>query len=156
MPRVYSLTERALTRLLKQRDERHGPQAHVTTIPITEADEQIRVIDWARTQVFRYPELRLLLHVPNGEQRDVGTGRKLQKMGVSPGYPDLALDVGRGGFFGLRIELKSQTGRLSVEQEAWLLDLQEQHYAVAVCYSATAAIAVLEHYLQLPPTTVET
>lgn len=69
----------------------------------------------------------------------------MKRAGVRPGYPDLLLDVARGGYHGLRIELKApraELGRapkLSPEQSAWIEWLRKQNYRAVVCEGWEAA-----------------
>jgi hypothetical protein len=57
----------------------------------------------------------IVYHVPNGEHRSKETGRKLKAAGVMPGVFDLVMIAPDGRHFYL--EAKSQTGRLSPEQQ---------------------------------------
>lgn len=117
----------------------------------TEAEEQAAVIKWAADHRQKRPELRLLFHIPNGEYRDMNTARRLKALGVRGGYPDLALDVPRGAYHGLRIELKRRSGgAVSREQDAWLSALAQQGYAVAVALGAHEAVSIITTYLALP------
>jgi hypothetical protein len=54
--------------------------------------------------------------IPNGGLRDKGTAAKLKAEGLQPGAPDLLI-VWQGKPFG--VELKTDTGRLSQEQQAF-------------------------------------
>lgn len=119
----------------------------------TEHEEQAAVIKWAADNRQKHPDLALLAHVPNGEYRDMNTARRLAAAGVRGGYPDLLLDVPRGPYHGLRIELKRRDGGSGVSrvQAAWLHALREQGYAVCVAHGAHAAVAALMTYLALPP-----
>ena len=46
------------------------------------------------------------------------------------------------------IEMKTENGRVSKEQRAWLTELQKQGYAVAICRSWVAAKNLIENYLK--------
>jgi hypothetical protein len=58
----------------------------------------------------------IFTHIASGERRDVVTAARLKKMGVRPGFPDLAF-FGPSGQVAF-IELKSERGRLSDAQTA--------------------------------------
>jgi hypothetical protein len=117
-------------------------------------------------QVNRYPELRKIFAVPNGEKRDhrtvvrkdgtaytySPTGKKLKEQGVKAGVPDLHLPIARRGFFGLWIEMKVGENDLSKEQRQWKTALEEEGYAYRVCYSADDAWKVLMWYIAGQPT----
>lgn len=99
--------------------------------------------------------LELLHHVPNGGKRDKRTAAKLKATGVKAGVPDIYLDVARGGFHGLRIELKrpatagKREGITSADQKRWMSLLQEQSYYAVACVGWQEASKHLEHYLTL-------
>ena len=120
-----------------------------------EADEQISLMNWAKYQMGKYPELRMLHHVPNGGYRNQIEARNLKLQGVKAGVPDLVLPVARGGYFGLYIELKADKNcKTSKNQELWIDDLRKEGYHAGVCYGFEDAVRVIEKYLSLPKTTV--
>lgn len=104
---------------------------------------------WSMIMRDRYPELVLLHHIPNGGGRDDIEGRHLKEQGVKPGVPDLDLPVPRGRYHGLRIEMKTVTGKTSPEQDWWIEQLTKQGYMAEVCYGWKSAVHVLEWYLSL-------
>ena len=97
----------------------------------------------------QWPELALLHHIPNGGTRDAVEAKHLKQQGVKSGVPDLCLPVPRGRYHGLYIEMKTESGHTSDEQEWWGERLQAQGYVWRVCHGWQAAVAVLEWYLQL-------
>ena len=115
----------------------------------TEEEEQTVVMHWAAMAAGRWPELRLLFHIPNGGKRSKSEAVRFRAAGVRSGVPDLFLPCSRGGFHGLWIEMKAMGGRVSREQERWQTELLGQGYMCAVCYGADAAIATIEKYMQL-------
>lgn len=114
----------------------------------SEDTEQMGVIDWANWNTNRFPELRLLFHVPNGGKRDVKEAARFKAMGVKAGVPDLCLPVARGGYAGLYIEMKYGKNKPTDNQKQWIADLTKQGYKVAVCWSGEKATQILETYLQ--------
>ena len=110
------------------------------------------VIEWADWNMNRYPELKLLFHIPNGGKRSATEAARFKAMGVKSGVPDLCLPVPRGGFAGLYIEMKYGKNKPTDNQREWIADLKEQGYKVVVCYGGTEATAVLEEYLKLKRT----
>lgn len=117
----------------------------------TEAQEQAALMSWVSHAQQQHPELRLLLHIPNGGLRTKRVAAQLQRLGVRPGVPDLLLPVARGRYHGLWIELKAQPGRrVSAAQEEWLRALEEQGYFTVVCVGWEAARRMIEAYLALP------
>ena len=107
------------------------------------------LFEWAAVMVGKYPELAWLYHVPNGGSRNGAEAGKFQAMGVKRGVPDVALDVARGGFHGLRIEMKRRRGgRLSDEQREWIEHLNAEGYRAVVCEGWEAAAKAIEIYLK--------
>ena len=76
------------------------------------------------------------------------TGAQLKAAGVKAGYPDIGLDVARGGYHGLRIELKTITGRLRANQREWLDWLTSQGYLAVACHGMEEAQDTIEDYLR--------
>lgn len=62
----------------------------------TESEEQVTLFSWARMKEEKYPELRLLYHIPNGGSRNQIEAKHLKAQGVKSGVPDLCLPVARG------------------------------------------------------------
>lgn len=113
----------------------------------SEATEQERLISWAQWQHNKYPELKLLYHVPNGGSRNTLEAANLKRQGVKAGVPDLCLPVARQGYHGLYIEMKWGKNKVTENQKQWLDDLRQQGYEAVVCYGADQAIRAIEEYL---------
>ncbi len=113
-----------------------------------EDTEQMGVIDWAEWNAGRFPELKLLFHIPNGGKRDAREAARFKAMGVKAGVPDLCLPVPMNGFAGLYIEMKYGKNKPTDHQKEWIKALKEQGYKVTVCYSGAEATQELESYLQ--------
>lgn len=114
----------------------------------TEEQEQITLFEWAELQSGKYPELKLLYHVPNGGSRNKAEAARLRAAGVKAGVPDLCLPVPRGGYHGLYIELKRQRGgRKSDLQEEWLTALKVQGHFCALCCGWELAAKTIIQYL---------
>lgn len=115
----------------------------------TEAEEQTALFEWTELQSGRFPEVRLLYHVPNGGSRNKTEAARLRAQGVKAGVPDLCLPVARGGKHGLYIELKRQRGgRTSEEQEGWIKALRKQGFAAEVCKGWQEAAEMIVEYLR--------
>lgn len=119
---------------------------------MSEASEQVALFQWANYMTTRYPELKLLYHVPNGGKRDSKEASSLKRQGVKAGVPDIVFPIARNGYFGLYIELKVGRNKTSLKQKEWIKDLKEQNYYVEVCYGWLEARAVIEDYLNQPNT----
>ncbi len=109
---------------------------------------QRALIDWWHhaCKGLGIPE-RLLYACPNGGWRDPVGAKFLKAEGQRNGAPDLILDVARGAWHGLRIEMKTPAGVTSDDQRAFHADLVAQGYAVRVCYSVSSAMDVITKYL---------
>lgn len=113
----------------------------------SEDTEQEIVIQWARMNSGKWPELSLLHHIPNGGSRSKKEGARFKRMGVLAGVADLHLPVARGPWHGLYIEMKYGEGRLSNSQKDFLKLAAEQGVYCIVCYSAEDAIEVIRQYV---------
>lgn len=119
---------------------------------------QAALFDWISKVHVKYPHLLKLYHVPNGGARNALEGKRLKAQGVRAGQLDLNLDVGRGGWFGLRIELKATREELGKappvdpKQRKIIAELREDGYYACVCEGWDAARSVLVWYCNLAPT----
>ena len=115
----------------------------------TEHDEQAALFAWAAENEAAHPELRMLHATPNGGYRPIATAVKMQKEGQKRGYPDVSLDVARGRFHGLRIELKraDHSNGPTPEQEEWIARLRYYGYCACICYGCEEAINCIMGYL---------
>lgn len=115
----------------------------------TEANEQAALFEWSEIAQLRWPELRLMHHIPNGGSRDPREAHNLKRQGVKAGVPDICLPVARGGYHGMYIELKRKKGwRLSGEQIEWVHDLNAEGYKAIVCMGWEQAKETIEKYLE--------
>jgi hypothetical protein len=114
---------------------------------MSESTEQQALFQWAAYNEAKYPELKLLFHIPNGGKRYKATAIRLKKEGVKAGVPDVFLPVARGGFHGLYVEMKAKKGKLSDNQLFWIFDLSRQGYKTEVCFGWEQAKEKIEGYL---------
>lgn len=123
----------------------------------TEEAHQIALFAWANLQVFsgRYPELRWLHAIPNGERRDKVTASRLRLAGVKSGVWDIFLPVSNNMWAGLYIEMKrpksqgKPAGVLSDKQKDFALHVEKYRYKTEVCYTWEDGRAALESYLDI-------
>lgn len=114
-----------------------------------EGEEQEALFRWAAYMKGLYPEIELLYHIPNGGSRNPAEAANLKRQGVKAGVPDLCLPVARGRYHGLYIELKVGRNKPSDKQKKWLLALNAQGYAAAVCYGWESAAETIKKYLEM-------
>lgn len=113
-----------------------------------ESTEQVALFQWATSASCTYPELDLLYHIPNGGLRNKKVAANLKAEGVKSGVPDLHLPVARGKYHSLYIEMKSKSGKPTLNQKEWMSRLNEQGHLALVCYSCEDAQNVLINYLE--------
>lgn len=72
-------------------------------------------------------------------------------MGMSAGEPDIRIFDGHGGYIGMALELKSQSGRLRDNQKQWLEDLRQRGWYCAIGRPEDW-LEIMEEYLDQPRT----
>lgn len=102
-----------------------------------------------------YPDLNWLFAIPNGAwTKNIQTAIKLKREGLKSGVPDLFLPVPIqkiDRFYpGLFIEMKSEKGKTSDNQDDWIAYLLHKGYKVAICKSWPEAARALLSYLNAP------
>lgn len=124
-------------------------QIKLYSSPTTEHQHQVNVINWSLIHRAEYPDLKLLHAVPNGGRRDPIEAKHLQDEGLKPGVPDLHLPVAKGKYHSLYIEMKTETGKASLEQLWWVDELNKSGNFAEICHGYLSAIRVIEWYLNL-------
>lgn len=117
----------------------------------TEAAHQTALFCWAvlPEQQEKYPELKLMFHIPNGGTRNKAEAGRLKAQGVKPGVPDIFLPVPKGQYAGLFIEMKIGKNKTSYKQNEYLDQLTLQYYRCEIAYSWIDAKESIVLYLQL-------
>jgi hypothetical protein len=130
--------------------------------PATEHSEQMALAYHVRTYVDRYPALAHFTALPFAEQSRAQAGKKWAE-GVMPGYPDTLLDLSRGAWHGLRLELKREAywnthtekpyarGEPTAHQVAWHERLTRAGFLVFVTWGWRPAWDILLWYISLAP-----
>ena len=114
----------------------------------TESAEQQTIFEWSRLNYGKYPELEhLFFAVPNGGSRHKLEAYSLKRQGVKSGISDMTLQVARGGYHGLWIELKVGKNRASENQEKFINEIKKQGYYAEVIWGAENAIDLIKKYL---------
>lgn len=115
----------------------------------TEEEEQITLFNWANMQIGKYPELRMMFHIPNEGKRSVVAGKHMKAAGMRKGVSDIFLSCARGGKHGLYIEMKRiKDSRVSDEQKDWMRDAAAEGYATHVAYGWQEAAEIITNYLE--------
>lgn len=123
---------------------------------MNEHQHQVALFKWRDMYLKTHPGcgLHLMFAIPNGGNRNAVTGKMLKDEGVKQGIPDIFVDVPRGGFHGLRIELKApgdgavRRGVLSEPQLRMLSAMGEQGYFAVTCWGWEAARDTIITYLE--------
>jgi hypothetical protein len=116
----------------------------------TEAAHQTALFCWAALpeQQTKYPELKLMFHIPNGGTRNKVEAGHLKAQGVKAGVPDIFLPVPTPWCAGLFIEMKVKLNKTSKQQDDYIDELRAQRYDTQVCYSWIEAKNYIVGYLE--------
>ncbi len=128
---------------------RGGKRYGAAVLPVPkETEEQKILYKWASLQACKYPELRLLYHIPNEGKRSPITGARLKEEGLRTGFPDNCLPVPRGIYGAFYFEMKRRKGNKPSEaQEEWLKALRAAGNKAEVFRSWEDAAKALLEYL---------
>ena len=115
-----------------------------------ESAHQTQVVEWSRwafkANPVRYPHLDMLHCSLNGVKLTKTQAVIAKSQGMLSGVPDLFLPVPVGKYHGLYIEMKSEKGRVTENQEWFLSNAEGLGYKTVVCYSAKEAISAIQAY----------
>jgi hypothetical protein len=116
-----------------------------------EHDHQVALFVWRDENLHRWPELRLLIGIPNFHGRlgrlTAKQGAILKAEGRRRGVSDTFLPVARGGFHGLWTELKRIGGKPTDEQLQWRAEMRAQGYRAEIVEGWHAARDLIIRYL---------
>lgn len=108
---------------------------------MTEAQEQravVEYLEWLKLPFY---------HVANERNCSPQRGAMLKRLGVQSGVPDLCIPVPMGGYHALYIEMKSKSGRPSINQRKWIKALRKYGNYAEICYGADQAIELISQYM---------
>lgn len=115
-----------------------------------ESAEMVALFQWAAWNESRFPELKLMFHIPNGGEREKRVAAQLKIEGVKAGVPDICLPVKRGGYGSLWIELKRRKGgSASAAQKWWMNELENSGQYADICYGWEEAVKTIVEYLEM-------
>lgn len=114
-----------------------------------ESQVQITVIQWANTVRYKQRHLSYYLHhSANGGNRSITDAQQFKEMGVQAGYPDLLLDIPKGGYHGLRIEIKrSKREKIKPHQQERIDALNEEGYLAVLCVGYDEIVDTIKDYM---------
>lgn len=94
--------------------------------------------------------LKWIYAVPNGNFRSWAIGTRLKMEGVKPGISDICIPFWgkyeEMGYVGAYIEMKSETGAISPEQEEFHKFVRHENYATLVAFHYDPALDFIEEY----------
>lgn len=96
-----------------------------------ESKLQANCVRWFRLQYPKYS--RLFFAVPNGANVNYSNRKTLVAEGLVRGVCDTVLAVPNETYHGFFIEFKWDKGKLTDDQQAFILEVQKQNYKVMVC-----------------------
>ena len=109
---------------------------------------QIKALDCLRHY---YPDIAsAAIHIANERKTSSMYGSILKKMGVKRGVPDLFWPKPKKKFHGLFIEVKTETGRLSIEQARFIEQSAHDGYFSCVCFGSQDVVDTVCAYFGLP------
>lgn len=130
-------------------------------VELTEDQIQQTVINWSKRQKYKgRPLFDYIHHSPNGGKRVTKVGSsgkryspeaaKFKRMGVKAGYPDLIVDIARGAYHGLRIEIKrDKKSRATPAQKEYIQMLNEEGYLAIVTKGLDETLNAIMDYMKL-------
>ena len=86
--------------------------------------------------------------VPNDGKRPGKSGAIAKAKGLRSGVPDICVPVPSGGFHGLYIEIKTDSGVVSPNQRIWLAWLRDHGYAAKVCRGVDEVVGAVLTYME--------
>lgn len=114
----------------------------------SESDEQKAFMQWLR--YFHAKIADVTAYIPNEGKRSWIGGKMLKKMGMSKGFPDVAVLYPNKQYHGLFIEFKrsdQKNRQKKWSQDNWMYNLNQNGYLAVYCYSAEEAIKITTEYL---------
>ena len=130
-------------------------------IGLSEDEVQTVVMNWSKRQKFKgRPLFDYIHHSPNGGKRAAKIGSsgkryspeaaKFKRMGVKAGYPDLIIDIARGAYHGLRIEIKKDSNSYATPAQKERIEmLVKEGYCAVVAKGVDNVIEVIQQYIKL-------
>ncbi len=116
-----------------------------------EGKEQAAYFEWLQKQHLNV--WAHAFHPANGGKRTAREAGLFKTQGVKAGVQDIFIDIPRGAYHGLRIELKAtppHNAAVTDSQRAWQIRHTEQGYYATICKGLDAAISTTTAYLALP------
>lgn len=88
--------------------------------------------------------------VPNGGHRAKSTAGQMKAEGQKPGAPDIDIELPRGRYHGMKLEVKTESGSLQANQKERLAKLNEIGFYAVVGKGFDECWQLILNYIQLP------
>jgi hypothetical protein len=108
-----------------------------------EHSDQVKVVQ--RVRAF-HPGV-IIAAIPNGGDRTASERVRLAAEGVLSGMPDLCVLRASGGFYGLFVEMKTETGVVGASQRDIATRLNAEGYLCVTARSPEEVYGIIEEYL---------
>ena len=131
----------------------------IRKIEPSERQIQCAIVEWANNTMMKRGKLKIgsfLLKIPNEGKRSLAYGARMKKEGMKKGVSDLflACPIPRMGYqvdfyikCGLWLEIKSNKGKLSMEQIEWITLMNIAGYEARCVDSVDEGIQAIKDYL---------
>jgi hypothetical protein len=96
---------------------------------------------------YQYPNI-LYFHPHNEGRRTAYERYKFKLLGAKAGVPDIVILEAKKNYYGLFIELKSEKGKLTDNQENFIMELRYRNYYAAVCHNFEEAKKIIDWYFE--------
>ena len=109
---------------------------------------QIKALDCLRHY---YPDIAsAAIHIANERKTSNYEGSLLKRKGVKKGVSDLFWPKPQKTFHGLWIEVKTEKGRLSIEQSRFIYETSQDGYFACVCFGSQDVVDTVCAYFSVP------
>lgn len=116
-----------------------------TTIKRDEQNLQIMVIQYLH---IRYPTALFTIS-PQGMKLPMMVAVNLKRMGYRKGTPDIILIKKAGIYSGMMLELKTETGKMTKEQDEFFVQATQEGFYCRTAYGFQDAINKIEEYFNV-------
>jgi len=111
---------------------------------MNETDLQMHVVNYIRMQ---YPKARFCASL-GGIRTSISQAKKAKRTGYWAGFPDLQITEPNHNYYGLFIEIKTETGRATKNQRDWIKALNERGYKAVICKGFEECKNEIDKYLR--------
>ena len=103
--------------------------------------------DYCRAMSHMHPAYGMAFHIPNERKASIQRRVALKRAGLKKGVPDICVPVPNEKYHALYIEMKVKPNKPSPEQLELLSQLNSQGNYAILCWSASAAMEILDNYI---------